>query len=201
MLELNLRKPTQKYFLAIGKALGKLGLHPNVYTLLTLITGIGVAYTIYINEIPLAIALLLLSGLMDALDGAVAKANNQVTKFGGMFDSVTDKITECLIYLGLAMYNPLLYFSSFLAIMGFMVSSYISQRGGTLGVKTSGGLMKRQERIFLLLIGLGLIAFVPAGIQGVSALRIMDFILYVIAIGTAYTGAQRMLRAYNTLRR
>jgi phosphatidylglycerophosphate synthase len=169
-----------------GKFIGDLGVHANFVTLLVLLTGVIAAYYIYIGAFYLAIFFVLLSGILDGLDGAVAKANNNETKFGGVLDSTTDKITEILIYVALGLYNPSLWLSAALAISFFMLSSYISERARTAGGRSGGGLLERKERLVLIILGLIITNWTV-------------YILYLIALLSFFTAGQRFLRNYKIL--
>lgn len=164
---------------------------PNFYSYLTLLTGFIAAYFILIGSFILGIAFILLSGFMDLLDGAVARATNKVTKWGAMLDSVIDKITEISIYFALAFYSTSLYLGATLAIASFMLSSYISKHAGAIGAKQGGGLLERKERIFLLIVGL---LVIPINIEW------MAYILYMITFFSSITALQRLNRTRKALK-
>ena len=92
-----LRKIFSGFTTKVGLFLGGLGVPANFITFLVLVSGFGAGYCIYLAEFYWAIFLILFSGLMDAFDGAVAKANHKESKFGGLLDSTTDKITEIVM--------------------------------------------------------------------------------------------------------
>jgi CDP-diacylglycerol--glycerol-3-phosphate 3-phosphatidyltransferase len=105
------------------------------------------------------LALVILAALPDMLDGALAKASNTASQRGAFFDSVVDRVTDSILFGGVAW-----YFASEksahlallpMAIMG--VSSLISYeraKAESLGLNAKGGLMERAERIIVLCIGL-----------------------------------------------
>jgi len=186
MLTDNLRELFKGFSMSSGKFLGKLGVTPNMITSLVLIFGIIGAYNIYLGNFKIAIIFVLLSGIMDFFDGAIAKACQKETKFGGLFDSTTDKFTEIMVYISLGMYNPDLWLPASLAISFFMLSSYISKHAKASGGKAGGGILERKERIVLLVLGLIFIEY-------------MGYILYVIAFFSLATAIQRFLRNYKAL--
>jgi len=181
-----LRKIFAGFTTKAGKFLGRLGLTANFVTLLVFVTGVIAAYYIYIGTLWLGIVFFILSGIFDGLDGAVAKANNKETKFGGVLDSTTDKITEILVYLAFGLYNPTLWLPASLAISFFMLSSYISERARTAGGRSGGGLMERKERLILIILGL----VFPS---------LTVYVLYIIAVGSLFTAIQRFLKNYKIL--
>ena len=55
--------------------------------------------------------LLLISGFFDIIDGSVARATKQTSKKGAFLDSSFDKISEAIIFIGIAagnLANPIL---------------------------------------------------------------------------------------------
>ncbi len=167
----------------IGRYLSKIGLTPNGATLIgfifAIIAPILAYYRLYIT-IPIMI---ILSGLMDVVDGAIARATNKTTKFGAYLDSLTDRISDMLFFLALifAGINPYL---SIIALGFSEVVSYARSKGELLGIKMEGvGLLERSERLILLFI---------ASIFAVFNLKLIaNIIVLVIAILGAITIYQR----------
>ncbi len=160
MLTENLREIFEGISNKIGKFLGKTGLSPNFFTFLILVFGFIAAYFIYLGSFKMAILFILISGLMDFIDGAVAKVNKKETKFGALFDSTADKVTEISWYLAFGLFNPQLWLGASLAIATFMLSSYISKHAKAIGGKGGRGLMERKERLTLIIIGLFFINYI-----------------------------------------
>jgi len=171
----------------IGEILGKTGLSPNFFTSLILVFGFIAAYLIYLGFFRLAIFFVLISGLMDFIDGVVAKVNKKETKFGSLFDSLSDKTTEISWYLALGLFNPQLWLGASLSITTFMLSSYISKHAKSEGGKSGGGIMERKERLTLIILGLLFINYI-------------SYILYTIAFFSLITCFQRFFRNYKILR-
>jgi CDP-diacylglycerol--glycerol-3-phosphate 3-phosphatidyltransferase len=188
MLTENLREIFKGTSDKIGKVLGKTGLSPNFFTFLVLIFGFLAAYFIYLGSFKWAIVFILISGLMDFVDGAVAKVNKKESKFGALADSTTDKITEIAFYIALGLYNPELWFGASLAIAFFMLSSYISKHAKAVGGKGGGGIMERKERLILIILGLLFIDY-------------MSYVLYLIAFFSFITCLQRFFRNYKILKK
>lgn len=172
----------------IGEILGRTGPSPNFFTLLVLVFGFITAYFIYLGSFIWAIVFILISGIMDFIDGAVAKVNKKETKFGALFDSTVDKTSEIAFYIALGLYNPELWLGASLTIAFFMLSSYISERANALGGRGGGGIMERKERLILIIFGLLFISY-------------MSYILYVIAFFSLITCLQRFFRNYKILKK
>ena len=52
----------------------------------------------------LAAVVIIGAGIFDMVDGRVARATNQVTEFGGFFDSVIDRYSDVVLFFGLLVY-------------------------------------------------------------------------------------------------
>jgi len=172
------------------KVLIKLGLTPNAVTTIGFVLNIGVAVIFIIGGergnrgdltyIGWAGALILFAGLFDMLDGQVARLGNMKSTFGALYDSVLDRYSELIMFLGICYYLVAHhYFLSsifaFIALMGSMMVSYVRARAEGLGIECSGGLMQRPERV----VTIGLCAI----FCGVTSLYIGgDYKLYVPGI-------------------
>jgi archaetidylinositol phosphate synthase len=196
MLELNLREPTRPFVEKLGRAFSFLT--PNAWTTLTLLFGLAAAYLIYSGHVVAAFAMLFFSGFCDLVDGAVARVSRRETKFGAFYDSTVDKVTESAIYFALALADTRLYFGALFALAAFMLASYVSQRGGAVGVKTSGGVMQRKERFALLVVGLLAMRFYNDALGG--GVVLMSWILLLIGAFTLVTAVQRFWRVYETVK-
>ncbi|RXF69457.1 DUF4833 domain-containing protein [Arcticibacter tournemirensis] len=149
----------------------KIGLTPNAVTTIGLILNIGVAVIFIMGAekgnrgdlsfVGWAGALVLFAGLFDMLDGQVARIGNMKSTFGALFDSVLDRYSEMIMFLGVCFYlvSHHYFLSSlfaFIALIGSMMVSYTRARAEGLGIECKGGLMQRPERVVL--IGLSAIA-------------------------------------------
>ncbi len=140
--------------------LSKKGIKPNALTLINLALNIIAAYVIATGHFFLGGILVLVAGLFDLLDGALARFTKQTTKFGAILDSVVDRISEAAILCGLLIwYIPqqeasLEIVLVFIVLIGSFLVSYIRARAEGLGWQCQIGLFTRAERIIVLAIGL-----------------------------------------------
>jgi len=140
--------------------LSKRGIKPNALTLINLALNIIAAYVIATGHFFLGGVLVLVAGLFDLLDGALARFTKQTTKFGAILDSVADRISEAAILCGLLIwYIPqqeasLEIVLVFIVLIGSFLVSYIRARAEGLGWQCQVGLFTRAERIIVLAIGL-----------------------------------------------
>lgn len=135
------------------------GVNPNTLTLMGLLISIVAAFYFARGELMAGGYFLLISGLLDALDGAVARENNRITGFGGFLDSVCDRFADAAVLIG-AMYGGLTLFPPFpdwflgtLAIVGSLMVSYTRARAEAAGATASVGIGERAVRMVILIIG------------------------------------------------
>ena len=168
-------------------AIARSGLSPNSITVIGFLISIASAYAFFVSQQQWGGVILLLSGLFDILDGAVAKVSGKVTKFGGVLDSVLDRYSDLIILAAIVvggLTNPIV---GMVAIIGSVMVSYARARGELEGVKmASVGLMERAERIVVLAIT-ALVGYVWIGVA-------------VLAVLTNFTVAQRMYHSWKSLK-
>jgi len=153
------------------KFLVRIGFTPNAVTTVGLVLNVGVAAIFVagaeegnrgdLSYVGWAGALTLFAGLFDMLDGQVARLGNMSSTFGALYDSVLDRYSELIMFLGICYYliGHHYFLSSlfaFIALIGSMMVSYIRARAEGLGVECKGGLMQRPERVVL--VGVSAIA-------------------------------------------
>ena len=131
---------------------------------------------------------LLLTGIPDALDGAVARASGTGSDRGAFFDSVSDRLTDGLLFGGVAWYlasnEPGRIMMLPVAIMGLaMFISYQRAKAESLGYDAKGGIMERAERIIVLALAL-------------LFSELLIPILWVMLVLTAITAVQRFVKVW-----
>ncbi len=146
--------------LGIGRFLGRLGLTPNMLTVIGVLLNAVVAVVIAFGDLRLGGALLLVASAFDMLDGAVARATGQTSAFGGFLDSTLDRYSESIVYLGVlwavletddAKTGALL---TLLAASGALLISYARARAEAANFTASVGLVARTERVVILALAL-----------------------------------------------
>ena len=123
-----------------------------------LVAGVS-AYLVSVGLLLAGGLTLLGSGIFDLLDGAVARQTGKVTKFGGLLDSVADRVAESGLLLGvLVFYIDQSYavgiVLAYVALAVSFLVSYVRARAEGLGVSFKGGVMTRAERVASLAVGL-----------------------------------------------
>ena len=97
--------------------------------------------------------LLLISGFFDIVDGSVARVMKKSTTKGAFLDSNFDKVSEALIFIGIAiggLSNPIL---AMIALSTSILVSYLRAKAESLGIELKGvGIGERAERLLILSI-------------------------------------------------
>lgn len=173
--------------LPFASALVRLGVTPNMITIVGFLLNVVVAWVIATGNLLVGGILVLLVGLFDMLDGAVARVGGRVTTFGGFLDSTLDRYSEALVLFGvLVVYTTAgqttEVFLVYAVIVGSIMVSYARARAEGLGLNCEVGWLPRPERIAL--IGFGLI------------LNQMTVVLWILAILTNFTAVQRIVHVY-----
>jgi len=121
---------------------------------------IGAAYVIATGHFLLGGLLILIAGLFDLLDGAVARFTKQTTKFGAVLDSTVDRISEAATLCGLLIWyvseggTTLEIVLVLVVLIGSFLISYIRARAEGVGWQCQVGLFTRAERVIVLAVGL-----------------------------------------------
>ena len=148
----------------IGNNFGSLGLSPTFWSMIgfafAILSSIFFGLTNFLNqqgiEFPsqiFASILLLISGFFDIVDGSVARVMKKSTTKGAFLDSNFDKVSEALIFIGIAiggLSNPIL---AMIALSISILVSYLRARAESLGIELKGvGIGERAERLLILSI-------------------------------------------------
>ena len=160
----------------IALGFGRLGLTPNALTVIGFAIAVVAAVAAGAQAWPAAGILVLVGGVFDLFDGALARATNTASPLGAFMDSVFDRGGEAIVYLGIIVGALAIDFDEAVvaaaASMGaaFMVS-YTRSKSEGLGFTTGTGmaaigLAPREIRIVILAAGLvlagsGIIHIVP----------------------------------------
>src|SRR5438270_1022340 len=133
-------------------------IHPNVLTFLGLLINIWAAWLFAQGNFRWAGIVVTGAAIFDMVDGRVARSTNQVTRFGGFFDSVLDRYSDLALYIGLLVYyasiNRFFYIVLTAIVMtGSVMVSYARARAECTIPKCKVGFLERPERIVLIIIG------------------------------------------------
>ncbi len=144
----------------IGNSLKRAGISADLITAVGIGMAFAAAVAIGAGRLRLGFLLLILTGIPDLLDGAVAKASGKSSLRGAFFDSVSDRLTDGLLFGGIAYYlvaSDGRAWVVMLPVAGYVtasVVSYIRAKADALGFDAHTGIVERAERIILLAVAL-----------------------------------------------
>jgi phosphatidylglycerophosphate synthase len=173
---------------ALVSALGRSPLTPNQVTVVGLALTFLAATLVAVGQLRWGGVVLILAGLCDILDGALARSTNAAYPYGAFLDSTLDRYSEGAVYLGLSAYfvtidPPLqewLVLATLAALAGSFLVSYVRARAQSLGFTCKTGLFQRPERVVVTVAGLLIGGPVLYGV------------VFLLAIVTNITALQRI---------
>lgn len=174
---------------ALGAALVRRGVTADQVTVAGVLFAVATAVLIGRGFLYAGVALLIVGGLMDTLDGIVAKISGATSARGAFFDSVADRVSDAFIFGGVTWYllerpNPRAAILP-VAVLGVSsIISYTRAKAESLGFSARGGLMERAER--LILLGAALVFHV-----------VMIPLLALLLVLTCCTAIGRFVRVWN----
>ncbi|MFT7609769.1 MAG: CDP-diacylglycerol--glycerol-3-phosphate 3-phosphatidyltransferase [Candidatus Aldehydirespiratoraceae bacterium] len=188
MFDGNWRSTVDKGLTPIGHSLRRTGITADAITVVGILMAGVAAFTIGAGYMRVGFLFLLLTGIPDALDGAVARASGTGSDRGAFFDSVSDRLTDGLLFGGVAWHlastEPGRIMMLPVAIMGLaMFISYQRAKAESLGFDAKGGIMERAERIIVLALAL-------------LFSELLIGILWVMLVLTAITAVQRFVKVW-----
>lgn len=222
-----LQKMIYKIINPFVRLLIKVGFTPNTVTTIGFLLNVGVAVIFVtgaeegnrgdLSYVGWAGALILFAGLFDMLDGQVARLGRMSSPYGALFDSVLDRYSELIMFLGICFYLIAHhYFLSslfaFIALIGSMMVSYTRARSEGLGIENKEGLMQRPERVVLIgvsALACGITAHFIGGdykyfIPGIKyhvfeTMSIFTIPITIMAVLTNITALKRLFAAKSAL--
>jgi CDP-diacylglycerol--glycerol-3-phosphate 3-phosphatidyltransferase len=171
------------------------GVRPNTITTLGTMLVLVSAVAYGFGHVRLGGALLLLSGLLDTLDGEVARGGAMVTRFGAFYDSTLDRIGDGATFIGIGAflltapdvaYRGPAVVACMVAILSSLLVSYARARAEGLGMDCKVGIAQRAERI----VALGVVSLlVGAGPRAI----LLEAIVALLALASIVTVVQRFV--------
>lgn len=163
----------------------RLGIHPNLLTFTGVIVNAGAGWALALGQFRIAGVIMIIANIFDFIDGKVAERTSLASRFGGFWDSVMDRFSDILLFIGLIYLYSAVNRTDYvlitaLALMFAVMTSYTRARAESLIDKCKVGFMERPERIVLFMIGaftnrMGAVMWV---ILTLSVVTVVDRIYY-----------------------
>jgi CDP-diacylglycerol--glycerol-3-phosphate 3-phosphatidyltransferase len=197
-------KSVERVFYAVTRPLVegliRAGIRPNSITTVGTLLVVASAVAYGAGRVRLGGILYLVSGIIDTLDGAVARAVGATTRFGAFYDSTLDRVGDGATFMGIAVFfllapagmvanRELAIIICMVAIIASLLVSYARARAEGLGIDCRVGLVQRAERI--LLVG------IPSLVWGAGdAGQVLFWIVAILALTSVITVVQRFVYVY-----
>ncbi|MEM3408111.1 MAG: CDP-alcohol phosphatidyltransferase family protein [Candidatus Micrarchaeia archaeon] len=177
----------------IGKNFSQFNISPNIWTIASLAVAIAAFLSIINRYFLFGAILIIISGLMDLIDGAVARKTKKVTKFGAFLDTVIDRYNEFLFIFPLVFiqWQPIVFDFQvwvFLFLFGSMITTYVKSAAAEKKLKKElrGGILERAERVGLYTVSLIIAEF---------NVTIFQYLIIILAILSNISAIQRIVKA------
>ncbi len=179
----------------VALLMDRVGLTPNLVTIIGLLIAGVAAYLIGIGQWWAGGLVALFAGIFDMFDGALARNTGRDSDFGALLDSTIDRVSEAVVLLGILAYylasdndwGAMLVYG---ALVGSIMVSYMRARSEGLGIDCKVGVMTRPERVALTGLGLIVAHWIPI---------VMLIVLGVIAALTTVTAIHRLFHTWRML--
>jgi len=206
MFETKLKPHLETILSAIASKIVKIGITANMVTLSGLFVNLIATFYVAKGQFVVSGILILFGGSFDMIDGAVARAQKNPQAPGALLDSVIDRYSEGLLFLGFLIYfysleSPLGIVLAFGAWFGSILVSYVRARAESLQITCKVGLMQRPERITLLAAG----TLLQGALHKFPILHKPGMILLctlgILTLTSHITAIHRLIFSYQELRR
>ncbi len=177
----------------LARGLHRVGITANTVTVLGVFITVAGSALLAAEQPFIALLVLLAGTLSDTLDGQLAKAAGGGTRFGAFLDSTLDRVSDAALACGAAALgatrgDAVLFWSALIGLVASFLVSYVRAKAESMGTTATVGLMPREARLTILLIGVGLwgvlglyLLFVAAvaGVAVLSVITLLQRIAYV----------------------
>jgi CDP-diacylglycerol--glycerol-3-phosphate 3-phosphatidyltransferase len=189
---------------AIVRGVSRSRINPNALTFIGLLINIGCGVLYGYGMFFRAGLLMILANVFDMLDGQVARLRGRVTRFGAFFDSVIDRYSDIIVYVGIMVFyardtekhSTLLVALTGLALVWSVMVSYSRARAESLDIACKVGFLERPERVVLLIVG----SLTEIGPASNPFLHKMPQVLWVLAALSHWTVVHRVYHTWRELR-
>ena len=197
-----LRPLSNRAIVPFVAAAERLGISANAVTVTSVVTAAAAGYSLVVagstqSWYLLGSVLVLFTGFLDVLDGALARATDTATDAGDFLDHVLDRYGDVLILGGLAV-GADQYGLGMLALTGVLLTAYLGTQGDALGLdRIYGGLLGRAD----ILVLVGVVSAIAAVANPTLAygFDLVDWTLVLLAVFTHVTALQRIVWSWREL--
>ncbi len=189
MLDAKAREALEGFYGWTGRTLARIGFTANSLTVLGIVLTAVAAWRISRGAFLSAGLILTFGGFLDFCDGAVAKARGTASVLGAFFDSVSDRVSDALVFSTLTWHfvrtdHTRAAIVALVAYAMTVMTSYIRAKAESLGFDSKVGILERAERLIVVCSAM-ILSFLWGGL--------VETALWVIAFFGAITVLQRLV--------
>ena len=169
----------------ISKVLIYFKFTPNAVTIIGLLITLLGSFFIFQGDFLYGGIVVAIGTLFDSIDGSMARLSNKASKFGDLLDSVIDRFSEGIIFIGIASYyifnefNDYAILFTIISLLCSQLISYIRAKCESLGIENKSGFFTRVERSIVIIVFL----IISQPLIG----------LYILVIGTFLSSIWRLV--------
>ena len=176
------RAVTDRVVVPLARGLARIGVTPNSLTLTGFVLSVAGVVVVLLGQPLAGAAVMAIGAAVDAFDGAVARLRGSSGPLGAFYDSVTDRLSDAVVFgaaAWLVREDPVLFGVAIVAMSAAQITPYIRAKAESLGWDATTGVIERPERLIILITAIGL-GFLPLA-------------LWVLAVGGVITIVQRVV--------
>lgn len=154
--------------------------NPAVITFISLLFAIFAGYLFFVSSWLLGALMLVVSAILDALDGEIARKYKVTTKFGDLLDHTFDRIADVAVFIGLAFNPQMPIVLTLLTLIAILLASYAGTAAQALTNKRLyTAIIGRADRLVILFAAALLMPFYPnAMFYGILAIGILSILTF-----------------------
>ena len=190
------RKHYQRLLHAAVRGVARTGLRPNALTIASLPPALLAGIAAAGGALVTAAILLLASGMLDLLDGALARETRQTSRFGALLDSSIDRLSDAAVLAGLTIFyapHGKVVIIPVAAILSGFIIPYVRARAEALDIRLPRLWMRREDRLVMTVVALlassisldGTAIPAPATLAMLAVLAVLGFVAATMALVAA----------------
>ncbi|MEW5992991.1 MAG: CDP-alcohol phosphatidyltransferase family protein [Candidatus Zixiibacteriota bacterium] len=185
--------------LVLGRVCLKLGLRPNMLTAASLVSSVVAGAFLWQGKMLWGVFWIIITSILDMLDGSTARAGKMGTVFGGILDHVADRYGEFFILAGITMSGTVHPGWGLFALFGMIIASYTRAAAESIGriENCAVGIMGRLEKFIIIIIGCILEYLFPGGAWPKGDW--LEVALIIVGVTSLVTAVQRLVYAKKIL--
>lgn len=188
----------------MAEIVARAGLTPNMLSVLSLCFSFLAFLFYYLSTsdhrmLIGAAIMVMLNGLADAVDGALARRMGHADQRGDLLDHVIDRYSDVLLLSGIIFAGYVRWEIGYLAVVGVLMTSYIGTQAQAVSLRRCyGGMLGRADRLVFLIIATLANALYPHSIE---SLPILGWMVLITMILSHITAVQRFIYIWRRLER